>query len=422
MTEPDELETFIPISRFASINTLIAEQDTPPAKQQLQDFFTALGQWRHQEYYLNLLTLKESYLPFSPDRDTVKILTYTKTESDALLKKLTTGIAHILQRANYNHIDSKKLNDLLNSNSAHGLALSVDESAYDEILVYFRGSGTTTITKRDWTTRFKLKELEIPTFKRLFLLLKLKSEADRVKEIVNDDQISEKKAIRIVRKNRKQLPKTDDGQHVYLKIFKDIPQDDVKMMFPNTNVRFKLFDKIKLIITAGGGTVAGVAGSVTKILAATATTNPIALAGAVIGVVGVVLRQVMSFFNTRNGYMLTLSQRLYFHSLADNRGALTLLSDRGEEEDVKEEMLLYCFLCRQSISKTDVPIIQSKIERYISQTFNTDIRFDVFDALERLQRDNLIIENNQGELSAVNPLNGQQLLEGLWLNQVRKKT
>jgi hypothetical protein len=119
--------------------------------------------------------------------------------------------------------------------------------------------------------------------------------------------------------------------------------------------------------------------------------------------------------------MLTLSQRLYFHSLADNRGALTLLSDRGEEEDVKEEMLLYCFLCRQSISKTDVTIIQSKIERYISQTFNTDIRFDAFDALERLQRDNLIIENNQGELSAVNPLDGQQFLEGLWLNQVCRK-
>jgi hypothetical protein len=41
----------------------------------------------------------------------------------------------------------------------------------------------------------------------------------------------------------------------------------------------------------------------------------------------VIFRQVMSFFNTRNHYMMLLAQNLYFCSLANNRGALTLIAD-----------------------------------------------------------------------------------------------
>ncbi|HEU4476439.1 MAG TPA: hypothetical protein VFR71_07090 [Methyloceanibacter sp.] len=41
------------------------------------------------------------------------------------------------------------------------------------------------------------------------------------------------------------------------------------MLFPNTKVAFRPFDKLKLMVTAGGSTVAGVTGTACKLLLVT---------------------------------------------------------------------------------------------------------------------------------------------------------
>ena len=45
-----------------------------------------------------------------------------------------------------------------------------------------------------------------------------------------------------------------------------------------------------------------------------------------------IFRQVIRFFNTRNRYMMVLAHNLYFGSLANNRGALTLIADRARRK------------------------------------------------------------------------------------------
>ena len=40
---------------------------------------------------------------------------------------------------------------------------------------------------------------------------------------------------------------------IYMKLFKNIPRSDLEMIFPNTRVRFRFFDKLRLGATAGGG-------------------------------------------------------------------------------------------------------------------------------------------------------------------------
>ena len=62
---------------------------------------------------------------------------------------------------------------------------------------------------------------------------------------------------------------------------------------------------------------------------------------ALAGLGGVAVRQASAFINQRNRYMVVMARNLYFHSMADNRGVMTLLADRAAEEDIKEEMLLY---------------------------------------------------------------------------------
>ncbi len=80
---------------------------------------------------------------------------------------------------------------------------------------------------------------------------------------------------------------------------------------------------------------------------------------ALAGLGGVAVRQATAFINQRNRYMVVMARNLYFHSMADNRGVVTLLADRAAEEDFKEEMLLYCVLAkeagqRRAISKASI--------------------------------------------------------------------
>ena len=210
---------------------------------------------------------------------------------------------------------------------------------------------------------------------------------------------------------RAHLPKAASSDHIYLKLFKQLPQDDIEMLFPNIKVQFKLFDKLKLAATAGGGTLASMFATVTKVAAAT---NPIALVAALGGLIGVIARQVMSFFNTRNRYMMMLAQNLFFHNLANNRGVLTLLVDRAEEEDVKEDTLLYYFLTEAGSEPKDAEEVRAKIEAFLFDQFRLDVAFDVDDAAGRLIRDGLVHRDPQGRLIALDPDAACAHLEARW--------
>jgi hypothetical protein len=404
------IEAFIPVTRFALIDTLARDAQERGNVGELVSFFNLLGQWRHTTHHDRLMRLKERYMPFSPDRDTVRVLTYSKEELVTLQQTFIQDISVMLRQANYTLIDKDELDRLLSTHSAHGLELKVDRSEYEEIMVYYRGAGEEILEKRNWRRLFKVEKIVVPTFKRLFLLLKLKPEHERIKEVMAEKKVDEKKAKKLVDHYRKQLPKTNSDNHIYLKLFKNIPQEDLEMMFPNTRVQFKLLDKVKLGMTAGGGTLASVVGAASKAMAAVATANPVALAGAIFGVVGVITRQVMNFFNTRNRYMLALSQRLYFHSLADNRGAFTLLSDRAEEEDVKEDLLLYYFIYHTPMLRSELPTLARSIEGFLADRFKVKVNFDIEDALSRLEGDGIVMENDQGRLYAPAPTEANHLL------------
>ena len=244
-TGNNHLESFIPVTRFALIDTLVNEAANNGDRKDLVCFFQVLGQWRHQESQDRLLRLKERYLPFSPDRDTIRVLDYSSQQLEVMKEELIDEITALLERANYNLIDADELNGLLSTHSAYGLELKVDQLEYDEILVYYRGAGEETLVQRNREKLFRKEAYTIPTFRRLFLLLKLKPEARRFKEIMEEKDVSEKKAKRILEKRRDKLPKSNGDSFIYLKLFKNIPQEDLEMMFPNTQVQFKLFDKIK---------------------------------------------------------------------------------------------------------------------------------------------------------------------------------
>jgi hypothetical protein len=230
-------------------------------------------------------------------------------------------------------------------------------------------------------------------------------------EIAAATGIDQARAVRMSRKRREHLPTGVSSGKIYVKVFKRIPQVDLEMLFPNTRISFRPFDKLKLCVTAGGGTAAGVAGTATKILAAT---NPLTLAVALVGLSAVIFRQVMGFFNTRNRYMMMLAQNLYFCSLANNHGALTLIADSAEEEDLKEDMLLYAFLARSPSHRDALPALRVEISDFLRERCGADVYYDAEDALRRLKVDGLVSVASDGTITAIAPEEARAHLDRLW--------
>lgn len=88
-----------------------------------------------------------------------------------------------------------------------------------------------------------------------------------------------------------------------------------------------------------------------------------------------------------------LSDSLYFKNLGNNSGAFYSLLNSSEEEVIKETILAYTFL-----SKSETPLTEEEldhqIESWFMTTLNTNLDFDVKDALLKLKNSGLGFETN----------------------------
>lgn len=406
-------ETFIPVTTYALIERLAATRAWPDNRAgAVRRFFRYLEYWRRQQHNAALYSLLQAYETFSPDSDLLITRSFAPEERETMQKRVVADVEAILQQANYVRIDPAEVELILTKETHYGLDLHVDFTAFEECLVYYRGASNRRDQRRTLRKFMRKEEFDVPIFQRLFLLFKLKPIETRVREVMAEQQIPRKEAERIVRNLRDMLPLDVNEENIYLKLFKNIPRADIEMVFPNTRVRFRLMDKLRLGITAGGGIGMGLMGAAGKI--AVATTNPVAAAGAVFGLGGLAFRQGMKFLNQKQRYMVVMAQNLYFHSMADNRGVLIKLADRAAEEDVKEEMLLYSVLAKERATRADLPAIDAAIEQYLAASFGVAVDFDLEDALGRLLADGLVTEDADGTLHTLGPEEAALHLDAKW--------
>jgi len=384
---------FIPLTRQA----VIADLCNDPAAEDRRDAFALLA-YRLQRHRGNVYRalaeqMRRAYLPFSPDRDTERVVSFSQDEKDAMEESLSTHAHHLLERANYSAMSMDDINRIVNEETPYSLRISVDLAEYDRLQLYSREIYVKRHSVRRPETLYLLKaHHEVRVHRRLFVLLKLKSDEERAAEVAAGRGVSERKAARIVRRRRSQLPPGVSADFIYIKVFKDMPEHDLQILFPLRTVAFRPFDKLKFFATAGGGTLFGLFTTTGKVLAAT---NPMAMAGALFGFIGLLTRQVTSFFNQRTRYMMELAQKLFFHNLANNRAALSLLLDRAEEEDVKEDLMTLHFNAGETVPLAELPGRKRRIDTAVAERYGVAIDFDLDDAVARLEADGAVTRTRE---------------------------
>ena len=127
---------------------------------------------------------------------------------------------------------------------------------------------------------------------------------------------------------------------VILKMFKEIPTGALEHLLPDGKIKMSKFDQGLMATTVGIGSLTLLVKGVTY-LADIKVQWTLIVAG-ITGLLG--LRAWNSYKNRRTRYMSELSRTLYFKNIANNRGLLTLLVDRSQDESFKEALLTYSFL------------------------------------------------------------------------------
>jgi hypothetical protein len=410
---------FIPVSRSDIAKALLSPDRWANNEERAlaHDVLMKIGSLQQHKSGVLLNQLNDLYDPFNPDDETVNVTEASETERVEKRRQFNTKFKELINRANYHELQEHELEEILDKATPEGVHVEVDFKEYDVMLIFYRGAYDAPRTKRDYRRLFlKKKQYGVPHFLRLFIAIKFKPEEIRLKELMKDYGLDEEKARKKLKKMRRMLPPACSTDHIYLKIFKTIPRYDVEMLFPNIKVKMKYRDKLQLGGSALVGTAAWGLGTAAKLAVAVAL-SPMLLIGALVtGVGGIMYAQIRNVFITRDKYRMQLAQSLYFQNLANNQGALALIVDDAEEEDVKEEALLYTHLLRTPTQGTQLDDLRAVIDEFLNEKFGVDVSFDIRDALDRLKAQGLVQDTPAGELRAMPLRDASRYLHERWCN------
>jgi hypothetical protein len=335
----------------------------------------------HHELHRRLRDVKAAYAPFDPDSDTTPVVPLSGAEKQKRLNGLLRELTWLLDQAHFRHLGREQMTAVLASSSAWGIRMDVDFSAFEHIALFTRGDAFQTRRLRAWHGLGEGNEVEVPIYRRLVLAMKLRQHK-RLGPGVNTD-------------------------HVYLKVFKDIPKLDVMMLLPGARVRLTGLDRGKI----GVGLISGVgtllyqwAFDLLRFLD-TLLLRPEAMWALTAGAVGYAYKTWYGYQQTKQAYHLNLTQSLYFQNLDSNAGVLTRLYDEAEEQECRTTILAYFCVWRyagpEGWSADD---LDASMDLYLDRYADVAVVCEKGEGLARLKKLRLVEE--KGDRFRAVPLAG----------------
>ena len=348
--------------------------------QQFELLCAKLEKYFHLEFFSVTEKLKSAYAPMDPDND--------QDPSQLLAHHRSLGpmLESLLKRANYFKLEQEQILASLTQASLFKIRLHVNFDDFEEVVVYCCGESHRTEVVRRWL--FWRRSITFLNYDRVVLFLRLKMQA------VED------------------ATRAEFGRQGFavLKLFKNVPQGDLEMLFPNTKIGMRLWDKLLIGIPAF---VSGVAVVATKLSAplvllvglvgfwlgysarphSVDTAALVAMLTGFLAVGGYIWKQFSNFKTRKLKFAQALTQNLYFKSLDSNAGVFFRVINDAEEQEFKEAAIAF-FILSTAGRPLSLKALDIACEKWIALHFDLQLDFDAVDALEKLCRLGLAKQKN----------------------------
>ncbi len=381
---PDAGQRYLPLRPDEALELCLSDlpADDRPGLRQVSDLLGALV---HASYRERWQRAKDAYAPFSPDVEArAQRADAGSPDGPEAEEHLVAELRSVLDAANYDEVPRSVLDDALGESSVFQVRLDADLDDFADLLLFRRGLTHRHERQERWWG-LRSQELDYLEYRRVVLYARYRDRqwfADRGRDV---------DALPF-------LP----GKAV-LKLFQEVPEKDLEMLLPNTEVRMRTIDKVVIGVPA---LASGIVVAVTKLATALGllllflgaavglrsrspeldTGTLVTLLGGFVAVGAYLWRQYGKFTSRRTSFMKTLSENLYYKTVGAGPGVLFTVLDAAEEEDVKEALLAYrCLL--------DGPLAQEVLDERVEERLRTSGRldgqrvdFEVADAVGKLER------------------------------------
>lgn len=191
-------------------------------------------------------------------------------------------------------------------------------------------------------------------------------------------------------------PKSDQGNEevpgLQLHTYTKIPVPDLKVVFPNKKLSFRLIDTVRLDLATLAGLVAFLVSNKFDNL----LSSPSAFVLDVIASVSLIIyvtRVTLGYKQTENRYELLVNKTLYEKTLASGFGVVHFLLDASEDQLFKGAVLVYTLLLLEGRS---LPIqkIANLCERFLYNNFKEQVEMPMKEIMGILLRLGLAVEDS----------------------------
>ena len=362
LTFLEEREHFIPLEVDTLMERILADKRLSPEEvSQFREIRKLFALFLHFKYRSKLETLKRSFVPFDPDRDTLDVSDLSEQDLDAKWSSLCEEVKCLLRRCNYREMTEEQLDACMDKQPIGGLSVHVDKRNFSEFGVFYRGRRNEVITEKRFIL-FRWKRSTM-VFSRVFVFARLSKEKEA---------------------------KTEKNNRVLAKMFKDISVENLQVIVPEVRLGMPIFARLKI----GGTFLTALATPISKVVFALVLSWWLFIVVAS-GLVMAAFKGIMSFLNSRTKYMQLFSSKLYYCTVSNNKAALTSLIDTAEDQELKEVLLAYFMMFVLRDRDLTIEQLDEAIEEWLKEQFGIDVDYKVDDAVRKLEEKDVFVLRGQ---------------------------
>lgn len=217
------------------------------------------------------------------------------------------------------------------------------------------------------------------------------------------------------------------SETLLLKQFAEVPAPDLVTLHPGAKPTMKRADQLMMGVPAVAGGLPlltqiwpaltvifallaayfGIDGTVTE----DSLKRALAAISGLVALGAFMMRQRVKYDRQRLLYLKQVSDTVYFHTVANNAGVIEGMIGGAEEQEFKEAALAYWSLLYSGpLSKAE---LDKAIERQLREELGVEVDFEIGDALAKLERYQLIIQDGD-QLRAAPLQEAPARLDAIW--------
>ncbi len=364
-------ENFLPLRFSTFVDRLAASAPSTEEGAVRRRFAERCAERVHFDFFRDERRLYDAFAPFDPDSDAVAEPTVAPETQTLRREEFFDAALKILRAANFFELPKDELNRCLSLKRPGSVPVVARYDDFFEHRVFVRGVvKTEPVAYPRWKCAGRVVEVESERLSRVCVLARLKPRSRSFfSELLDSDDALEAQA---------------ENQEIVLKLFKNVPLEDLKLAAPRVELAFPLFDGLKI----GGGFLGTIVAASLKLFLASAIT----LFGFFVLLFSFAtasIKSALGLLNRRTKYLERYSSSLYYQTLASNRAAISLLVSTAEEQATKELILGYfaASFCDGWATERE---IDDAAERWLAAHFGIVADFDSQDALAKLREKRLL--------------------------------